>query len=83
MSVSLNSNIEIIEKDRKYHSKAAEEYLHVKFKFPKQKKEWEGWVPVEYRRTGVSLKNTDEEFAYLNDIYEQMKPENLEVWKRE
>lgn len=88
MSVILNPNIEIVEKDRKVHSKACEEYLHVKFKFSGQ--EWDGWVPVEYRRTGVSFKNTnngeidyDKEFAYLNDVYEQMKPENRKIWKKE
>ncbi len=79
--VVLNSNIKIVETERKYHSKAVEEYIHVKFTY--SNKVWDGWVPVEYRRTGVSIKNLDEEYAYLNKIYEEMHPDNFRKWKTE
>ena len=75
---TLNPNIIIVDSERKNHLKASEEYVHVIFKYPT--KTWDGWVPVEYRRTGVSIKTDDELFNYLNEIYEQMKPENYNAW---
>ncbi|WP_294407416.1 restriction endonuclease [uncultured Clostridium sp.] len=80
MTVILNENIEIMEKERKKHSKASEEYVYVKFKYKDDT--WEGWVPVEYRRTGISLKTDDEVYAHLNLVYEQMDPRNLESWMK-
>lgn len=53
----LNKNITIVEKERKIHSKASEEYLHCRFDYSVQT--WDGWVPVEYRRTGVSIKTEE------------------------
>ena len=58
--------------------KASEEYIHVLFAYPR--KTWNGWVPVEYRRTGISIKTTEELHEYLNKVYDQMKPENYESW---
>ncbi len=83
MDNSLNQNIKIIEEERKQHSKASEEYIHVKFDYPN--KSWDGWVPVEYRRTGVSIKpdQTDRLIAYLNKVYEQMNPANFQSWLKE
>jgi hypothetical protein len=75
---ALNSNIKILDKEVKQHSKASEAYVHVKFTYPT--KIWEGWVPIEYRRTGVSIKTSDELCAHLNKVYEQMKPEKYEDW---
>ena len=54
MDYILNENITIVEEERKKHSKASEEYVHVEFDYPDMT--WDGWVPVEYRRTGVSIK---------------------------
>ena len=34
MDTNLNENITIVEKERKKHSKASEEYIHVKFDYP-------------------------------------------------
>lgn len=78
----LDKNIKIVEKERKLHSKASEEYLHCRFDY--SVKVWDGWVPVEYRRTGVSIKadETDCLNTYLNQVYEQMRPEKFEDWKR-
>ena len=45
----LNKNIHIVEKERKKHSKASEEYIHVQFDYAVDT--WDGWVPVEYRRS--------------------------------
>lgn len=53
--MSLNSNIVLVKEPRYVNTKASEEYVHVKFKYPDVTKEWDGWVPVEYRRTGVYL----------------------------
>lgn len=79
--IILNKNIEIVEETRKEHSKASEEYLHVKFFYSDAT--WDGWVPVEYRRTGVSIKpeETDKLAAYLNTVYEQMNPAHFQRWK--
>lgn len=76
----LNKNIHIVEKERKKHSKASEEYIHVQFDYAVDT--WDGWVPVEYRRTGVSIKpdETARLLTYLNKIYDQMKPENHKAW---
>ena len=78
--MELNKNIKIIDKERKIHSKASEEYLHCQFDYVV--KMWDGWVPVEYRRTGVSIKpdETDKLNKYLNLVYEQMKPEKFPSW---
>jgi len=80
MNEALNKNITIVEEQRKKHSKASEEYLHVRFDYPETT--WEGWVPVEYRRTGVSIKPEEEDklVEYLNEVYEQMNPENYQEW---
>jgi len=80
MATMLNKNITIVEQNRKKHSKASEEYLHVRFNYPSGI--WDGWVPIEYRRTGVSIKEgeTDKLFAHLNTVYEQMNPANFNSW---
>lgn len=74
----LNKNITIVENTRKKHSKASEEYIHVRFTYGDIK--WDGWVPTEYRRTGVSIKSEDELIEYLNSVYEQMAPEKMGAW---
>jgi hypothetical protein len=57
-SVSLNSNITIASRNLKRHLKASEKYVHVNFHYPNSV--WDGWVPVEYRRTGTFLENNEE-----------------------
>lgn len=74
----LNSNIIIVDSVRKKHAKASEEYIQVKFNYPN--KSWEGWVPVEYRRTGTSIDTKDELHEHLNMVYEQMNPMNYNEW---
>lgn len=80
MSAELNKGISIVENERKKHSKASEEYIHVRFTYSDSV--WDGWVPVEYRRTGVSIKpeEGDKLITYLNKVYDQMNPENFKTW---
>ena len=83
--MALNSNIVLYDEARYVNTKASEEYVHVKFKYPDVQSEWDGWVPVEYRRTGVSIpvsaKKELEE--HLNNIYSQMHPANYKAWVAE
>ena len=80
MAVQLNRNIHILDNgNRKTHSKASEEYIQVRFIYDNNYK-WEGWLPVEYRRTGVSISDTNALHEYLNLVYEQLNPTNLEDW---
>lgn len=76
----LNRGITILDNVRKKNTKASEEYVSVRFDYGDQK--WEGWVPVEYRRTGVSIPDGDDDalFDHLNTIYEQMNPSRYDDW---
>ncbi|MCL2223839.1 MAG: restriction endonuclease [Defluviitaleaceae bacterium] len=76
--MKLNPNIKIVSDKRETHSKASEEYVSVRFDYPQ--KTWEGWIPVEYRRTGVSIKTEDELVEYLNNVYAEMNPDNYSAW---
>ena len=81
MEISLNPNIYLFTEPRRKHLKASEEYVHVRFTYG-DNDVWDGWVPVEYRRTGISIKEGDNEklYAYLNKVYEQMNPVNFSSW---
>lgn len=76
----LYKEIEIKNKSRYVNTKASESYIDVTFKY--NDTQWDGWVPVEYRRTGVNISDgeTDELYRYLNSIYDQMNPKNYRVW---
>ena len=80
MEKKLHSGIEIIDPNFKKHSKASESYIHVSFTYPREKVVWNGWVPIEYRRTGVLIKNEEELIAHLNTVYDQMDPSNFKKW---
>lgn len=84
METVLNPNIILFDEPRKKHSKASEEYIHVKFIYSDDAF-WEGWVPVEYRRTGVSIKEgeTEKLYTFLNSVYMQMNPGNLSKWRED
>lgn len=81
MSIALNENIKILSNTPIVNSKASEVYVSVSFHFDNNS-DWEGYVPLEYRRTGTSIDFNDEAalVTHLNSIYEQMKPELLENW---
>ncbi|MDU4860156.1 MAG: restriction endonuclease [Terrisporobacter othiniensis] len=82
MGEKLNKNIKLVEKDKKKHAKASEEYIHVEFLYPETQNIWDGWVPIVYRRTGLHLENKDEIYKHLNKVYEQMKPDKILEWKK-
>lgn len=75
---NLNTNIRIVTNQRIKHSKASEEYMHINFKYTLENLDL--WIPVEYRRTGISIKTNEELVDYLNYIYPQMNPDRHEKW---
>lgn len=83
--MALNANILLYDEPRKLNTKASEEYVHVRFSYPDVHKRWDGWVPVEYRRTGVSIPVEDHQALeeHLNHIYAQMHPSLYPKWVAE
>ncbi len=83
MKTSLNSNITFIGNNPIINSKASETYVSVRFTYSNSS--WEGYVPIEYRRTGTSIdfNNKDLLNNYLNSVYNDMNPDKLDAWKRE
>ncbi len=82
--MELNRNIKLFP-GRTVNTKASEEYVHVIFSYPDANFKWDGWVPVEYRRTGVSIPQEDKDglAEHLNSVYSQMHPSKYAAWKRE
>lgn len=82
--MALHKNITLFS-ERPVNTKASERYVHVKFDYPDVNKSWDGWVPIEYRRTGVNIPADDREGLekHLNSIYEQMHPLKYPAWKKE
>ncbi len=82
MDNELSEGIKIVESERKLNTKASEEYIHVVFTYENPHIVWDGWIPVEYRRTGVSIKSEDNErlFFHLNSIYTQLNPKRYDEW---
>lgn len=80
---TLNENITILGNKPIVNSKASETYVSVIFKY--EEKTWEGYVPIEYRRTGTSIDFDDKEslFAHLNFVYDAMNPEGLSAWNEQ
>ena len=83
MNVQLNSNIKFIGSNPLINSKASETYVSVVFTY--NSKTWKGYVPIEYRRTGVSIDFDDKNklYQYLNQVYDDMNPAKLDAWKAE
>ena len=81
MVTKLNDNIKILENNSILNSKASETYVSVIFSY--NNSEWEGYVPIEYRRTGISIDFEDKDslYKYLNNIYEELNPNNFQKWK--
>ena len=79
--------MEIIDENISYetkiliHTKASEKYIHAKFKY--NALEWDGWIPIEYRRTGISIDTTSVSNIedYLKLVYLQLQPENYDAWE--
>lgn len=80
--LNLNENINILDNSPIINSKASEVYVSVIFTYGDIR--WEGYVPIEYRRTGLSIKFEDKEklYQYLNFVYVQMKPERVKNGKK-
>jgi putative type II restriction endonuclease len=76
--VKLNKNIKINKNNPINHKKASEVYIAAEFDYPE--KAWDGWLPIEYRRTGVSINYKDKPalFSYMNKVYNLMDPNQLE-----
>lgn len=82
-NIKLNSNITILNDSPITNSKASETYVSVLFNYDSYS--WEGYVPIEYRRTGTSINfdETEKLYSYLNDIYLLMSPEKLVSWNED
>jgi len=68
-------------KGKKMHTKASEEYVEVELFYADDV--WKGWIPIEYRRTGTSIKNEKELEEYLIQVYDFLKPDKFEKWLNE
>lgn len=83
MAVQLNQGITLLQNSAIVNSKASETYVSVRFTYDVQT--WEGYVPIEYRRTGtdISFDDKDTLYEYLNKVYEDMNPNKLDAWRKE
>ncbi len=75
----LNKNIIILGK--KMHNKASETYVDIECNYDNYI--WNGWIPIEYRRTGLFLSKDKDIAEYFNSIYENLNPKNYNMWKKE
>lgn len=78
MDCELRKEIVLLDEDIKQHSKASEKYIHVQFRYGETLKDI--WIPIEYRRTGVFIKNEQELYGHLNSVYDQLNPAQYEHW---
>jgi hypothetical protein len=62
------------------HSKASEKYVDVCFNYSNTKLSTS--IPIEYRRTGTEIKDSEVN-DYLNLIYNEINPEGWSSWKNE
>lgn len=81
MAVQLLPGISVPLEPMHSHSKASERYIHAIFSYAHEK--WDGWVPIEYRRTGLDLHTQDEINKHLNMVYTEMDPSKRGQWKRD
>lgn len=80
----INENVIIVDEARKVNSKASEQYISVSFIYSDENDEWSGWIPVEYRRTGVNIPSDDDKNLdqYLLSLYESLRPSHYPNWKK-
>lgn len=78
----LNPNITILQREI-HHKKASEVYVRVLFRYPEDRSEWDGYVPIEYRRTGVFIDTEPGLIDHLNYVYDQMRPSRYQSWLEE
>lgn len=77
----LNKRIRIKREEPILHTKASESYIDVEFTYDNSKRDV--WVPIEYRRTGVSIKDRPHLIAYLNSLYPLMDPDKQTTWDQD
>jgi len=63
------------------HAKASEEYIDVIFDY--KNGQWNGSIPIKYRRTGVDLSNETEISEHIDAAYEDCRPEKRTLWLKE
>lgn len=63
------------------HAKASERYVDVEFFY--EDNTFSGWIPIEYRRTGLNLVSEKEVEDYLMEIYPLLNPNKKEDWLKE
>lgn len=83
MIKSNNSNIRINSQEIKKHTKAAEQYVDVTYRFDNGNfpyREWSPWIPIEYRRTGISIEGDQAISAYIEKIYAQLSSQSYDKW---
>lgn len=62
------------------HAKASERYVSVVVQYA-DGNVWEGWIPIEYRRTGTNLSTEAEIESYLNSVSTYCHPSLFEKWR--
>lgn len=69
--------------ERRKHSKASEEYVHVEFQYEGNVLDWD--IPIEYRRTGTHLaeSSADDIAEYVADVYYKCAPDKWEHFVKE
>jgi hypothetical protein len=81
-----NINITVNTPEIREHSKASEKYVDVTFKFDAVSdfpyKKWNAWIPIEYRRTGISINNDKEISEYLNKVYDYLNMHSYIEWRK-
>lgn len=77
----LFKNITIL--SEREHAKASERYVDVIFVYPQADQKWEGSVPIEYRRTGVSATTEEEKRELIVNAYNAMFPDMRPIWLEE
>lgn len=78
----MNKNIQILEAEKKVHTKASESYLSVRFSYPNGVHR-DVWIPIVYRRTGLDLDTDAKIFSYLDSIYDYLNPSNYDSWRKQ
>jgi hypothetical protein len=63
------------------HLKASEHYVEVKLKYSGGL--WHGFLPIEYRRTGIELRTVEEIAGYIAEAYELLDPALRTAWLAE
>ena len=81
-SIEFASKCKIKVLNLREHSKASEKYVDVSFTYPGGFK-WEGSIPIEYRRTGTSVKTEKEFMKHIEKAYDLMSPKNQDKWLKE